>query len=316
MNASWAPVPSDPLRWASALAQGVPRRELVGPLWRAPWRGIRVPTHAEVTPALRVRAAALLLPDGGATGAVGGWAAAHLLGATEIDGLAEDGHTRLPVLLYPTHRLRERPGIELSRSSLDAGDVVHADSVPVTSPVRTVFDLGRRAGDVREAVVALDRALRSLDVDAGDLSEYTARRPRWDGTPLLRKAMPLVNPRARSRPESRLRLIWLLDAGLPWPMVNPEVRNGHGRLLGLPDLLDPGSGLVGEYDGAQHRQLDEHTSDNIREEAFERVNLTVVRATSRDLPGSMLLTRLRDGHADAVRTPRGSWHAAERPQRR
>jgi hypothetical protein len=247
---------------------------------------------------------------------VGGWAAAHLLGATEMDGLAEDGRTRLPVLLYPGQRMRSRSGIELSRLGLAAADVVDVDGVPVTSPVRTVFDLGRRAGGLRDAVVAVDQALRCLDVDKDQLQEYIDASPRGQGMPLLRRAMPLVNPRSRSRPESRLRLVWVLDARLPAPLVNPEASNGHGRLLGLPDLLDPSSGLVGEYDGAQHRELDEHTADNIREEGFERVALTVVRATSCDLPGPLLVARLRAGHRDAVRTPRGPWTAVERPLRR
>ena len=307
---------TDAVRTAELLRLGVTRHALSGPLWRAPWRGVQVPAWAEVTPAVRIRAAALLLPDGGRTGAVGGWGAAHQLGADEIDGFADDGVTRLPVALYPVHRLRRRPGIELCRSVLAPEDVVDGGGVPVTSPVRTAFDLGRWSRDLRDAVVALDQAARCLDISVAEVREYVEERAGWRGTPLLRRALPLVNPRARSRPESRLRLVWLLDAHLPPPQVNPEVEDGRGRLLGLPDLLDPGTGLAGEYDGAQHRELEQHTKDNIREEAFERIGLTVVRATSKDLPGRLLVTRLRAGQADACRRPRGPWTSQERPLRR
>jgi very-short-patch-repair endonuclease len=53
---------------------------------------------------------------------------------------------------------------------------------------------------------------------------------------------------------------------------------------------------VAEYDGAQHRELDQHTSDNAREEGFEDHGLVVARATSLDLwrRRSQLVTRLRD----------------------
>ena len=238
-----------------------------------------------------------------------------MLGASEIDGLADDGITRLPVLLYPVHRVRPRRGIEHSRSALTTGDVVDSGGVPVTCPVRTVFDLGRRARDLRDAVVTLDQALRCLDLGVDDVREYAAARAGWRGAGLLNQALPLVNGRARSRPESRLRLVWLLDAQLPTPQVNPEVVDGRGRLLGLPDLLDPGSGLVGEYDGSQHRELDQHLSDNVREERFERIGLTVVRATSRDLPGRLLVSRLQAGHDDARRRPRGPWISVERELR-
>jgi len=67
--------------------------------------------------------------------------------------------------------------------------------------------------------------------------------------------------------------------------------------VGEPDLLDVEAATVGEYDGSQHRELRQHTSDNVREEGFERLNLTVVRATALDLwpHRAQLLGRLRDG---------------------
>ncbi len=72
-----------------------------------------------------------------------------------------------------------------------------------------------------------------------------------------------------------------------------------GQLLGMPDLLDDDAGFVVEYDGAHHRALRQHTSDNAREEGFERAGLIVVRATAIDLwpRRAELVRRLRDGHA-------------------
>lgn len=296
-----------PVRYADAIAAGVSRHELAGSFWDAPWRGVRVWAPAAVTPSLRARTASLLLPDAGRSGAVGGWAAACLLGAGEIDGFAPDGRTPLPVPLYPTRRLRRRRGIELRLSRLGHGDIVVAGGVRVTSPLRTTYDLGRWAPSVREAVVALDQAMRCLRVGRAEVEAYAACRPGWRGAPQVREALLLVDARARSPQETRLRLVWVLDAHLPAPLSNHEVRDAHGRLLGLPDLLDPRTGLVGEYDGGQHRALAQHTRDNVREEVFEGQGLTVVRATSLDLGTRDLVRRLVDGQERARRQPRGPW---------
>lgn len=85
-----------------------------------------------------------------------------------------------------------------------------------------------------------------------------------------------------------MRVLWMVDAGLPRPLVNAPVYLANGEFLGVPDLLDEASGLVGEYDGAGHRALQQHIEDNVREEGLESGGLVVVRA------GSLDLTRYRD----------------------
>jgi hypothetical protein len=69
----------------------------------------------------------------------------------------------------------------------------------------------------------------------------------------------------------------------------------------MPDLFDPEAALAGEYDGAQHRSLAAHTDDNAREESFERIKVTVARATSIDLwpRRDRLIWRLREAHRRA-----------------
>ena len=80
-----------------------------------------------------------------------------------------------------------------------------------------------------------------------------------------------------------MRWVWVMEAGLPIPLVNRSICDGEGTLLGEPDLLDDEAGLVGEFDGSGHREIRQHTADNIREEFFENLGLEVVRATSIDL---------------------------------
>jgi hypothetical protein len=75
----------------------------------------------------------------------------------------------------------------------------------------------------------------------------------------------------------------LLLAGLPRLLVNVPVYDAAGEFLGIPDLLEPTTGLVVEYDGEHHRELAQHTADNLREERFEAAGLAVVPVTALDL---------------------------------
>jgi hypothetical protein len=222
-----------------------------------------------------------LLPPGAA---IGGWAAARLQGAVEFDGRGRSGMTvePVPVVLPPPMLVRARPGMARWRSALDPGDCDVVHGITCTSPLRTAFDLARRRS-LREAVVALDQLGRLLCVNPHHVRRYGGQHRGWRGVAVVRRAVPLCDPRARSTGETRLRLIWVLDADLPLPEVNPSIYDEEGRLLGISDLLDPSLGLVGEYDGAGHREADRHTLDNHREEGLEDAGLIVVRATSIDV---------------------------------
>jgi hypothetical protein len=82
-----------------------------------------------------------------------------------------------------------------------------------------------------------------------------------------------------------MRLCWLFDAALPPPVCNRELFDLDGRLLGVPDLFDPVAGLVGEYDGADHKEGERHRADVAREERFRDHGLEyfeIVRGDLRD----------------------------------
>ena len=83
------PVPLDPTGRA-----GPTRGQARGPSWRQTTYGFYVPSGVDSDrPEQRVAEQAMRLPPGGA---VTGWAAGLLLGATYLDGLAPDGISRLP----------------------------------------------------------------------------------------------------------------------------------------------------------------------------------------------------------------------------
>ena len=299
--------PDQALRTAELYALGVGRGELAGPGWRNPFRGVHRPEAPTDGPLQRVYDAAELLVPGAA---IGGWAAGYLLGAHELDGLGRAGREPEPVMLLTPTRQHPcpRPGVRTFRSKLDPDDVVEINGIPVTAPLRTAFDLAR-ASSLEDGVVAVDALARAARIDLHHLAGYVRRHPRFRGVPVAREVVALADPRARSSGESRLRVVWIVDARLPRPEVNPLILTPLGEVVAMTDLLDPLSGLVGEYDGSTHRELDEHTTDNGREEDMEDRGLVVVRATSLDVgprrPG--LVRRLLTGHRRAQESRRRSW---------
>lgn len=289
------------LRTADLLALGVSPEELRGPRWRSPFRGVHTPmVAAPESPRQRVLDVVELIPPGGA---IGGWAAGFLLGASELDGRGRSGReTRDVVILGPrVHHSSPRDGVQFLRSALAEDDVVEVDGVPVSGPLRTAFDLAR-GSTAEEGLVDTDILCRQLALEPSCVREYAAKHARFRGAPVARRVLALADPRSRSSGESRLRYIWVVEAGLPRPECNPYIVAEDGSVVAMPDLLDVGSGLCGEYDGATHRHLDGHTADNAREEQLEDLGLVLVRATSLDVGPFRARTvqRLRAGQRRAT----------------
>jgi len=302
------PQPQASLRTTDLLALGVSPKELRGPRWRTPFRGVHTPSVAlPVSPAQRVLDAAELVPAGGA---IGGWAAGWLLGATDLDGRGRSGREREDILIVvpPRHHPASREGIRFVRTPLAERDVTMVDGLVVTTALRTGFDLARST-DLEEGLVATDVLCRQLGLAPTDLLEYALRHPRLEGSPVARAVLALTDPRSRSTGESRLRYIWVVVAGLPRPQCNAYVVDEEGTVVAMPDLLDDGTGLVGEYDGSTHREAAEHTEDNNREEGMEDLGLVVVRATSIDVGPrrERTVARLLTGQARAGAVTARHW---------
>ncbi len=92
-----------------------------------------------------------------------------------------------------------------------------------------------------------------------------SRRPfRRRGVLKARAALPLLDARARSRPESHLRYA-LVGGGLPPPEVNAPIHSAHGEWLAEPDLHYPAARLALEYNGADHARPDRMRRDITRD---------------------------------------------------
>jgi hypothetical protein len=173
------------------------------------------------------------------------------------------------------------PYLAVVHAALDQIDVTLAGNLAATSPVRTAFDLGRRLTRV-EAVVALDALSHRRLVKPDAVGDYGLAHPSWRGARQLTDVLGLVEPLAESPMESRLRVA-LIDAGLPRPVAQVEVRDERGRLIGRVDLAYPARRVAIEYEGDHHRGRSTFRADITRGNAMHGAGWTIVRATYADI---------------------------------
>jgi hypothetical protein len=135
-------------------------------------------------------------------------------------------------------------------------------------------------------------------------AEYVAHRGPWTGIQGARDAVRLAVDDCRSPQEFRMLMVWLLDAELPRPLCNREVFDLEERLIGIPDLFDPEAGLVGEYQGADHKDGYQHRDDVEREEKFRDHGLEFFEVVGGDLSRRQLVVeRMRNARRRAKFLP-------------
>lgn len=291
------PVPVDPAGVAGPTA-GKAR----GPRWRRSSPGLYVPSTVAGTVEQRVLEASYRLPS---SGVVTGWAALRLHGCGYLDGRGRDGRL-LPVpLTVPVGvHLRALPGTVVRRGRLDTDEVVLRHGVPCTAPDRTLFDAARTAPTIRESVVLVDTAAAAGVVDLPTFTSYAVARPRWPGAAQVREACALAVTRSMSPYETRLRLVWVLDARLPPPLCNWPVTDADGRRLGRPDIVCPRLGTFGEFDGAGHRTRRQHAVDVARWEAFTATGLEGFVAVGHDVERPQVLVARMHAAVERARSSR------------
>lgn len=269
-----------------------------GRRWRRTSHGLYVPSEIDASvPEQRIVEAAAVLP---AYGGVTGWAALRWMGVRWFDGVGPDGAPMPVSLVTAGDDIRPQAGIHVSAERLDPSELVVVDGVRVTIAFRSVCFEMRYAASVRAAVVWADMAMDADLVSRRELEDFVAAQSGWTGVPQCREALPLTNENSWSpRETSHLRLLWVLDAGLPPPLCNVPIFDLSGRHIATPDILDEEAGVGGEYDGSLHLHGAQRARDVRREEALRSVGLeyfTVLAADARDREGvvrRMLATRAR-----------------------
>ncbi|HEV3406126.1 MAG TPA: DUF559 domain-containing protein [Candidatus Dormibacteraeota bacterium] len=236
-----------PFTLEEALAAGLTRHALRGKTWRKLgralycWRGLE-DDSSRLLYAWRKRLPAEAVFAG--------------LTAAWLHRLDVDPSQPIEVVVPPSSGTRSRLGLHVRHCRLAGSEVSVARGLPVTTIQRTFRDLGRRLPPV-EILVLADAALR---LNLGHHAEL---------------AQPAESPM-----ETRLRWI-LIQAGLPTPVVQKDLRDQEGRFIGRADLYYPESRLVIEYDGANHRER--LTADNRRQNLLINGGFRLLRFTAADL---------------------------------
>ncbi|MGY1839596.1 MULTISPECIES: DUF559 domain-containing protein [unclassified Modestobacter] len=231
---------------------------------------------------LRCTGAALLLPAGAA---IGGYSAAAWHGAPFAGA-----HDPVTVVRPPGVEWKGPREVRVHRAALTPADVARHDGVPVTTPRRTAWDVAALE-PLATAVATLDAMVRAGTVDPADLAQLLERGTgRW-GVVRVRRAFALVDPRAESAPESRVRVA-LVVAGLQ-PVPQYEVRVA-GRFLARTDLAFPEARLAVEYEGAHHFDGTQIARDDARIRCLEAAGWRVIRLSATDLRDlDAVVTRVR-----------------------
>jgi very-short-patch-repair endonuclease len=120
------------------------------------------------------------------------------------------------------------------------------------------------------------------------IADYPGRR----GLRRLRRALALLDDRAESAQESRVRVI-LLEAGITGFRVNHWVTATNGKRYRI-DIAFPGRKLAVEYQGVHHNDPEQWRKDVTRRAALEADGWTVLEIAADDAhPGLVELVRSR-----------------------
>lgn len=285
-----------PFTTGTARQFGVTAKQLRSAGWRQVVHGVHV--AAETPDSLELRGAAirLVLPDD----AVVGLTAAAWLHGADVRDRRIDG---VEVIAQRGDQIR-RAGLTASSALLEPGDVVELFGVPVTSPVRTAFDLARRR-DLIEAVVGVDAMLNRGNCSLDELVRYVAAHRRWRGVRYADAALQHAEVLSQSPMESRQRMRLVL-ADLPRPRAQVPVCDN-----GIPfAYIDNGyeEWRVGaDYDGEVHGErwrYDLERQERVRDQQWWHRRYTSLHITAgwrqmvRQVGGALVTAGWRPGLAD------------------
>jgi very-short-patch-repair endonuclease len=206
--------------------------------------------------------------------------------AAELWGMTNRGIRAIEIVTTRWDRVR-RDSVKVHESlDLLPEDVVDLDGIPITTPVRTVVDLGASNRWIVER--ALEEGIRRDLFTLEDVEGFVARVAKRGrrGVGVIR---PLLAARRRwdtvteSALEDEFRKL-LTDGGLPMPEPQYTVRDESGDLVCRADFAYPSARVLIELDSEAHH-LDRVTfrRDRSKQNAAATLGWTVLRYTWWDL---------------------------------
>jgi hypothetical protein len=106
--------------------------------------------------------------------------------------------------------------------------------MPVTTPARTAFDLGRR-DRLETPIIRVDALANATGLKPDDVQRVAEGRPGARGMVQLRRVLELMDGGAESPQETRTRLL-LIAAGFPKPQTQIVVVDEYGEFVGRVDM--------------------------------------------------------------------------------
>lgn len=268
-----------PFLGSEAIADGLLRKHQLRSRFESVLPGVYVPRAAQLT--LRDRAHAAWLWSR-RQGIIMGTTAAALHGSKWVD-------TGSPVEILWSNARPPR-GVRTFTAQLLAGEGMTLGCLPLTTPERTGFDIGRRR-PTGPTVAAMDALLRATGVRPDDIARIALRHPGVRGLRQLETVLDLVDAGAQSPKETWLRLL-LVAGGLPRPTTQIPVRGAMSAFyldMGWEELM-----VAVEYDGEHHRtDRWQYTKDIRRLEEIASLGWIIVRVVAGDRPAE-ILRRVRE----------------------
>jgi hypothetical protein len=225
---------------SEAIAGGVVTKYELQRWYRPVFRNVHAPRNRVLSLRDRTVGAWLWSHRGGI---VTGVAASALHGAEWVD----DDVTIELVWDY----IRSPQGIVVRHERLADDEITCIAGLPVTTPARTAFDLGRFLPRGK-AIERLDALMRACPFSPEEVLLLAKRYRGARGVAKLKAVLPLVDGGAASPPESRLRLLYI-DAGLPRPTTQITIVDEWGRPVRTVDMGWEEYTVAPEYDGGQHQ---------------------------------------------------------------
>jgi very-short-patch-repair endonuclease len=252
-----------PFRGSTAIGAGLLTRGVLrGPRYRRLFPDVYAPAELDVDLTLLARAAGVLVAG---RGIVAGHAAAELLGAS-----CAPPDAAVEVLMTSKYLCA---GIRVRRERYSEQEARMIGATPVATADRVAYDLARWAPTLTERVAAVDALAHQCGVTPADVMVLRHRHLGAHGGRDVAETLALVDARAESPMESRIRVPLVL-AGLPPEVQYPLVLRGRRYRL---DLAYPGQRMAVEYDGDDHRTQRRARSDLVREAALAAAGWRVLR---------------------------------------
>ncbi|TVX95686.1 hypothetical protein FPV58_26750 [Mycolicibacterium porcinum] len=253
---------------SEALANGVVTRNDL----RYHYQRIFPDVYVRDEPTLRDRTIGAWLWSG-RRAVIAGVAASALHGAAYVDA-------DIPIELIWRNG-RPPSGLVVRNEMLADDEIKRVVGLPVTTPARTVFDLGRHLPR-DDAVTRIDALAWTLQVIVDDVTPLIERYPKVRGIRALRAALPLVDAGADSPRETWLRL-QLTDAGMPPDRTQIMVTEGRGRIVAILDMGWERFGVGVNYDGIFHQSdRERYVQDHKTLRKLEAAGWIVIRVIVED----------------------------------